>query len=64
MNSGLSSEVSPTAKVVAAALVGVVGGLVGTALVLGSPELGIFGAVGGAVVSMIGALAQVERSEV
>jgi hypothetical protein len=50
-------------KIVAAAFVGAVGGLVGTTLVLGSIEFGIFGAVGGAVVSMIGALAQVEHAE-
>jgi hypothetical protein len=54
---------SSTVKIVAAALVGAAGGLVGTAVVLGSLEFGIFGAVGGAVVSMIGALTQLEPAE-
>jgi outer membrane lipoprotein SlyB len=54
---------SRTLLVVGAALAGVVGGLVGTALVLGSVEFGIFGAVGGGVASMIGALSQLEDHE-
>jgi hypothetical protein len=62
--SGLSAlKVSSTMKIVGAALVGAAGGLVGTALVLGSLEFGIFGGVGGAVVSMIGALSQFETAE-
>ncbi len=56
-------KVSRTAMIVAAAVVGAAGGLAGTALVLRSVEFGIFGAVGGAVLSMIGALAQVESAE-
>jgi hypothetical protein len=61
---GLSArKVSSTVKIVAAALVGAAGGLVGTAVVLGSLEFAIFGAVGGAVVSMIGALTQIEAAE-
>src|SRR5262245_30480391 len=50
-------------KVVLAAVMGAVGGLVGTAAVLGSFELGLFGAVAGAVFTAIAALAQVERAE-
>jgi hypothetical protein len=58
-----STQVSETGTIVAAAVVGAVGGLVGTALVLGSLPFAIFGAIGGAVVSMIAALAHVEHSE-
>ena len=51
---------SGTVRIVGAAAVGAVVGLASTSLVLGSLEFGIFGAVGGAVLCMIGALAQVE----
>jgi hypothetical protein len=50
-------------KVVGAAAVGAAGGLATTALVLGSPEFSIFGAVGGAVAAMIGVLAQHENAD-
>jgi hypothetical protein len=64
MSNWLSVEqLSGTAKVVGAALVGAVGGLATTALALGSPEFGIFGAVGGALASMIGVLSQLESAE-
>jgi hypothetical protein len=56
-------QVPTTVAVVAAALVGAAGGLVGTALALGSVEFGIFGAVGGAVASMIASLAALEHPE-
>ena len=56
-------RVPGTWKVVAAAAVGAAGGLAMTAVALGSFEFGIFGAVGGAVASMIGALAHLEPAE-
>jgi hypothetical protein len=55
---------SGTVPVVGAAMLGAAGGLAATVLVLGSLEFGIFGAVGGAVLSMIGVLARLERSEI
>jgi hypothetical protein len=57
------SPVSGTVKIVAAALVGAAGGLVVTAVALGSPAFGIFGAIGGAVATAIAAAIHVERSE-
>jgi hypothetical protein len=50
-------------KVVGAAVIGAAAGLATTVLALGSPEFGIFGAVGGALASMIGVLAQLESAE-
>jgi hypothetical protein len=55
---------SGSGKIVAAAVVGAACGLAGTALLLGSLEFAIFGGIGGAVVAMIGALAQFEKAEV
>jgi hypothetical protein len=57
-------QVPGSVKIVAAAVVGAVGGLAATALMLGSLEFAIFGGIGGAVVAMIGALAQSEQAEV
>jgi hypothetical protein len=57
------SKVPGSWKIVAAAVVGAAGGLAATALALGSLEFAIFGAIGGAVVSMIGALAQSEPAD-
>jgi hypothetical protein len=56
-------EVVGSMKVVLAAVAGAVGGLVVTAVVLGSVPFGILGGIGTAVVSMIAALARVERAE-
>jgi hypothetical protein len=52
-----------TARVLLAALGGAAGGLVTTAVALRSFEFGILGAIGGALVVMIGALSQLERTE-
>jgi hypothetical protein len=51
-------------RIVVSALVGAAGGLVGTAVLLGSAEAGILGGVGGAIALMIGALMSAERAEV
>jgi hypothetical protein len=53
-----------TARVILAALGGMVGGLVTTAVALRSFEFGILGAVGGALVVMIGTLTRLESAEV
>jgi len=57
------TKVAGSVKIVAAALIGAVGGLVVTAVALGSVEFAIFGGIGGAVASMIGALSQTEPDE-
>ncbi len=65
MSDGLTAPVlSRTGKIIAAAVIGALGGLTATVLILGSVEFGIFGGVGGALVAMIGTLAQFEPSEV
>jgi hypothetical protein len=58
-----STKVSTTLKVVGGALLGGSAGLLGTALVLGSLEFAIFGAVIGAVATMIGILSLSESAE-
>jgi hypothetical protein len=64
MSDELSAQQVPaTVKIVGAAVMGAVGGLAVVAGMLGSVEFGIFGAVGGAVVAMIGTLSQLESSE-
>jgi hypothetical protein len=57
------SKVPGSLRIVAAAVVGAAGGLAATAAALGSVEFAIFGGVGGAVASMIGALARSEGNE-
>jgi hypothetical protein len=59
-----STKGSATVRIVGAAVLGATAGLAATALVVGSVAFGIFGAVGGAVVAMIGALATYENAEV
>jgi hypothetical protein len=54
---------SATATVVGAAVLGATAGLAATALAAGSVAFGLFGAVGGAVAAMIGALATFESAE-
>ena len=56
-------KVNGSVKLVAAAMVGAAGGLAATAAALGSVEFAIFGGVGGAVASMIGALSRTETDE-
>jgi hypothetical protein len=56
-------QVPASVKIVAAAVMGAVGGFVATATVLRSVEFGILGGIGAAVVSMIAALAQVEQAD-
>jgi hypothetical protein len=57
------NALSGNIKIVLGALVGAAGGLVVTGLALSSFEFGLFGAMGGAVVSAIAAGAQVESAE-
>lgn len=58
-----SGEKIPGSLVVGAALVGVVTGLLGTALMLGSFEFGIFGGIAGGVGTAIMALSRLERAD-
>jgi hypothetical protein len=50
-------------RVLGAAAVGIVGGFLGTAVVIGSPEFGILGAIGGAIMSMIATATTFELAE-
>jgi hypothetical protein len=64
MNRFLAARNIPASvKIVAVAVTGAVGGLVATALALGSLEFAIVGGIAGAVSAMIIALPRVERAE-
>jgi hypothetical protein len=54
------SEAGSVARIVAAGVAGALGGLLLGGLVYGSLVVGLFGALGGAVVGMIGALKALE----
>jgi hypothetical protein len=56
------ADISETAKIAGAGVLGALGGLVATAVALGSLEFGIFGAIGGAVATTIAAAIRVERA--
>lgn len=56
-------KIPGSVRIVAAALLGAVGGLAATAAVMGFP-FGIFGAIGGGVVMAIAAGIQVEHSRI
>jgi hypothetical protein len=56
------SEAGGVARIIAGGVVGALGGLLAGGLVYGSLVVGLFGAIGGGVVGMIGALKALETS--